>query len=100
MSFQKVESDSYCVCKKHYSGTKKNIVGEITFNKKTGREIKFLAGQCSICDRKNCIIVSDNTTQVEGLVDFKKNLDIKGVIIKKDGKKCFEKPWKSFGGHS
>ena len=40
MSFQKFKSDSFCVGQKHYSGTK-NIVGEITFTKKTGRGFKF-----------------------------------------------------------
>ena len=51
MSFQKFKTNSYCVGQKHYSGTK-NFVGEITVNKKTGREIKLLVGQCSICNRK------------------------------------------------
>ena len=38
MSFQKFKTDSFCVGQqKHYSATK-NIVGEITFNKKTGRD--------------------------------------------------------------
>ena len=51
MSFQKFKTNSYCVGQKHYSSTK-NIIGEITLNKKTGREIKLLVGQCSICNRK------------------------------------------------
>ena len=51
MSFQKFKTNSYCVGQKHNSGTK-NIAGEITINKKTGREIKLLVGQCSICNRK------------------------------------------------
>ena len=33
MSFQKFKNDSYCVRGRHKSGTK-NIVGEITYNKK------------------------------------------------------------------
>ena len=32
MSFQKFETNSFCVGQKHYSGTK-NIVGEITHKK-------------------------------------------------------------------
>ena len=52
MSFQKPKTNSYYVGQKHYSGTK-NIAGEITINKKTGREIKFLVGQRSICNKKN-----------------------------------------------
>ena len=51
MSFQKFKTNSYCVGQKHYRGTK-NIAGEISINKKTGREIKLLVGQCSICNRK------------------------------------------------
>ena len=83
MSFQKFKTNSYCLGQKHYSGTK-NIVGEITLNKKTGREIKLLVGQCSICNRKKSMIVSDNTIQAEGLGDFFKNL---GKISAKAGKK-------------
>ena len=41
MSFNKFKSDSYCVGGRHKSGTK-NIVGEITINKKTGKEVKLL----------------------------------------------------------
>ena len=73
MDSQKFKSDSYCVGGKHRSGTK-NITGEITFNKKTSKEIKLLVGKCVICDRKKCIIVSDNTIQAEGLGNFFKNL--------------------------
>ena len=51
MSFQKFKTNRYCVGQKHYSGTKK-FAGEITINKKTGREGKLLVGQCSICNRK------------------------------------------------
>ena len=51
MSFQKLESDSYCVGGKHRSSTK-NIVGDITINKKTGKEVKSLVGKCVISDRK------------------------------------------------
>ena len=83
MSFQKFKTKSDCVGQKHYSGTK-NIVGEITLNKKTGREIKLLVGQCSICNRKKSMIVSDNTIQAEDLGGFFKNL---GKISAKAGKK-------------
>ena len=51
MSFQKFKSDSYCVGGRHKSGTK-NIGGEISVNKKTGKEIKLLVGKCVICDKK------------------------------------------------
>ena len=83
MSFQKFKNDSHCVGSRHKSGTK-NIVGEITYNKKTGEEIKLLVGKCIICDKRKSMIVSDNTIQAEGLGDFFKNL---GKISAKAGKK-------------
>ena len=79
----------------------KNIVGEITFNKKTGEEIKLLVGKCLICDRKKYMIVSDNTLQAEGLGSFSKEL---GKIFAKAGKKLatnvLKKSGQSFGYHS
>ena len=83
MNSQKFKTNSYCVAGKHYSG-KKNITGEITVNKKTGKQIKLLVGKCVICDRKKFMLVSDNTIQAEGLGDFFKNL---GKISAKAGKK-------------
>ena len=73
MYSQKIQTSSYCVRHRDYSGTK-NITGEITFNKKIGQEIKFIIGKSLICDRKKSMIVSDNTIQAEGLGDFFKNL--------------------------
>ena len=87
MSFQKFKSDSYCVGGRNRSSTK-DIVGDITFNKKTGREVKLLVGKCVICNRKKTMIVSDNVIQAEGLGDFFKNLGKKRIQrIKKDGKR-------------
>ena len=83
MSFQKFKSDSYCVGGRHRSGTK-NITGEITVNKKTGKEIKLLVGKCLVCDKRKSMIVSDNVIQAEGLSSFFKNL---GKISAKAGKK-------------
>ena len=83
MSSQKFKTDSYCVGGRHKSGTK-NIVGEITINKKTGKEIKLLTGKCVICNRKKTMIVSDNVIQAESLGNFFKNL---GKISAKAGKK-------------
>ena len=83
MNSQKFSTNSYCVGGKHYSGTI-NITGEITVNKKTGKQIKLLVGKCVICDRKKSMIVSDNTIQAEGLSSFFKNL---GKISAKAGKK-------------
>ena len=73
MNSQKFENNSYCVGGKHRSGTK-NITGEVTVNKKTGREIRFSVGKCVVCNRKKSMIVSANTIQAEGLGDFFKKL--------------------------
>ena len=83
MSFQKFKTNSYCLGQRHYSGTK-NITGEITFNKKTGKEIKLSVGKCVICDRKKSMIVSDNTIKAEGLGNFFRNL---GKVSSKAAKK-------------
>ena len=85
MSSQKLkfETNRYCVGHKGYSGTK-NITGERTSNKKTGKEIKLLVGKYVTCDRKKSMIVRDNTIKVEGLGSFFKNL---GKISSKAGKK-------------
>ena len=83
MSFQKFKSDSYCLGGRHRSATK-NIVGDITINKKTGKEVKLLIGKCVICDRKKTMIVSDNVIQVEALGDFFKNLGKKGLNVSKN----------------
>ena len=82
MSFQKFKSDSYCVGGKHRSGTK-NIAGEITLNKKNGKEIKLLVGKCVVCNRKKSMIVSDNVIRAEGLGDFFKNLGKKTLNVSK-----------------
>ena len=81
-SSQKFQSDSYCVGGRHRSGTK-NIVGEIRNNKKTGKDVKLLVGQCIVCNRKKSMIVSDNVIQAEGLGDFFKNLGKKGLNASK-----------------
>ena len=47
MSFQKSESDSYCVGGRHRSATK-NIYGDIT-----SKESRVLIAYCSICNGKN-----------------------------------------------
>ena len=51
----------------------------------------MLVGQCSICNRKMSMIVSDNTIQAEGLSDFFKNLGEKGFIASKGWQKMFLK---------
>ena len=82
MSFQKFKSDSYCVGGRHKSGTK-NIVEEITVNKKADKDNKLLVGKCVICDKRKSMIVSDNVIQAEGLGDFFKNLGKKGLTVSK-----------------
>ena len=82
MTFQKFKTDSYCVGGRHRSA-KKNIVGDISINKKTGKEVNLLVGKCAICDRKKTMIVSDNVIQAEGLSDFFKNLGKKGLNVSK-----------------
>ena len=83
MNSQKFATDSYCVGGRHRSGTK-DINGEITVNKKAGKDTKLLVGKCVICNRKKSMIVSDNTIKAEGLGSFFKNL---GKISSKAGKK-------------
>ena len=83
MSFQKIKTNSYCVGGKHRYSTK-NFAGEITFNKKSGKEIKLLVRLCEVCNGKKSTIVSDNTFQAEGLgVFFKKLGKVSGKAAKK-----------------
>ena len=83
MNSRKFATDSYCVGGRHRSGTK-DITGEISVNKKTGKDTKLLVGKCVICIRKKSMIVSDNTKKAEGLGVFFKNL---GKFSAKAGKK-------------
>ena len=83
MSFQKFKFNSYCVGHEGYSNSK-NIVGEVSFNKKTGKENIISVGQCSMCNRKTPMIVTNIIIQAEGLVSFFKVL---GKIFAKAGKK-------------
>ena len=73
MSSQKFKTNSYCVGGRHHSSTT-NITGDITINKKTGKEVKLKFGPCSICNRKKSLLVSDNVIRAEGLGDFFKSL--------------------------
>ena len=77
MSFNKFESDSYCVGGRHRSATK-NIYGNVT-----SKGSKVLIGYCSICNRKKSMTVSDNTIKAEGLGSFFKNLGKKGLNVSK-----------------
>ena len=97
MSFQKFKSDSNCIGGRYKSGTK-NIVGDITINKKTDTEVELLVGKCVICDRKKTMIVSDNVIQVEGLGNFFEKLAKKGLnVSKKMAKKVLSNPGRALG---
>ena len=91
MNSQKFATNSYCVGGRHRSRTK-DITGEITVNKKTGKDTKLLVGEGVICNRKKSMIVSDKTIQAEGLGDFFKNL---GKISAKAGKKLATNAFKN-----
>ena len=95
MSFQKLNTDSYCVGGRHRSDATR-IHGDITSKGST-----VLNGYCSICNRKKSMTVSDKTIQAEGLGDFPKILGKKGHnLSKKDGKNRFEKSCQSSGNWS
>ena len=92
MNFQKLETNSFCVGQKHYSPTK-NIVGKMTFNKKIVKEKKLLVGKCSLCSRKESVILSDNTMVAESPGDFFKNLGKERLDeSKKMAKRVVENP--------
>ena len=92
MNSQKFKTNSYCLGGKHRSSTK-NIIGEITFNKKTGKEIEFLVGKCEVCNRRQSMIVSDTTIEAEGLGEFFKNLGKKRLnVSKKRAKNVLSNP--------
>ena len=78
MTFNKFQTDSYCVGGRHRSSTK-IIYGDIT-----SKVSKVLIGYCSICNRKKSMTVSDDTIKAEGLSSFFKNL---GKISAKAGEK-------------
>ena len=66
-----------------------NIKPKVTYNKKTGKEVKLFEGKCSQCKRTKTRIVSDNTIEAEGLQDFFKGL---GKAAKNMGKKIANNP--------
>ena len=91
-ALQKFKMDSCCGGGRHRS-TSIKIVGDIT-----SKRSNVIFGHCSICNREQCMTVSENTTATENLDDFSKNLGKKRCnCIKKDGKKRFEEAWKSSG---
>ena len=91
MSFQKFETNSLCVGGRHHSATT-NVVGDITLNKKTGKEIKLTFGPCFICSRKKSMTVSDNTIQAQSPSEFFKTLPKKDSMNKINGKNDLKNP--------
>ena len=77
MTFNNFETNSYCFGGRHISATK-NIYGIITSNLN-----KVLNGNCSICNRKESMVVSDNTMKAEGLGDFFENIGKKRWNVSK-----------------
>ena len=67
MSFQRLKNNSYCVGGRHHSAIS-NIVGYKISNNRI-----ILIVQCSNCNRKLSMTVSDKTTPAEGVGDFFKS---------------------------
>ena len=67
-SFNRFKTNSYCVGRRHYSGTK-NIRGVVT-----AKGTKMLKGNCVKCKRNKSVTVSDATIEAEGLKDFFKSV--------------------------
>ena len=77
MTFNKFETNSFCVGGRHVTATK-NFYGSIT-----SKSNKVLIGFCSIFKREKSMIVSDNTIKAESFGDFSKNLGKKGLKMSK-----------------
>ena len=92
MIFQKFKTVSYYVGGRHQSATT-NIVGDIQFNRKTGKEIKLIVGRCSLCDRKQSRTVSDNILTAERSGDSFRFLGKNGLnVTKKMAKNISKNP--------
>ena len=89
MSYNNFINNSYCVGGKHYSATT-NIYGETTNTGiRIGRPVHTLRGNCVVCNRNKCLIISERTIDGEGLGDFFKHL---GKMGKNVGKKILNNP--------
>ena len=92
LSSQKFKSDSYRVGGRHKSSTK-DIVGEITFNQKTGKENEMLVGKCVTCDERKSMIVSNDVIRPECLIGLIKNIGKRGLnVSKKMAKNVLKNP--------
>ena len=54
--------------------------------------MNLLVGQCSFCNRKKSLIVSDNTIEAEGLTDIFKTLGKSSVKVGKLAKNVIKNP--------
>ena len=81
MTFNKFETNSYCVGGRHISATK-NIYGSITSK---GNKVSIC--YCSICNGKKSMAVSDNTIKRKTMPISSKILVKKDCMYQKDGKK-------------
>ena len=79
-SFNKFETNSYCVGGRHYSGTN-NII--------SAKGTKMLKSNCIKCKRNKSMTVSNATIEAEGLKDFFKSVSKATVNF---GKKVANNP--------
>ena len=82
-SFNKLKTNSYSVCSRHYCGT--NNIRGVDSAKRT----KILKGNCVKCKRSKLMILSDATIEAEGLKDFFKSV---GKATINFGKKVANNP--------
>ena len=64
MSFQEFKMVSFCIGGRHMSAITKTV------SDVTSKGSKVLLGHCSICNGKQTIAVSENTTAAESLGEF------------------------------
>ena len=76
---------------------KKNIVGDIILNKKTGEQVKLLKCQPSKCNRKEFMTVSDNAKAADWLSVLLESLGQKGLNASKTiAKNVFKSPGRAW----
>ena len=92
MSFEKLQTDIFCVGWRHRSATAHNV------DDITSKVSKVFFGCCLVCNRKEFMTVNDNTIAAEVLGDFFKSLCKRGLILSRSmTKQYFKKTRKSFG---
>ena len=88
LSYQKFETNSYCVGVRHHSSTLFNEGDET----KTCQE--FLFGKCVQCNERQSLTVSNNTVAAEGLGNFFKTIGKVLLEKVKSGCQSNEGSWK------